>query len=167
MLYQVKCLCFSPTDCMYTVLICHLSIGCIHGKELPSQVIHVFVIPLLKCETNYCPIASATSISKVLPGSFFARLQAFLPSADSQLGFKGAMERKWWYPGIQEPDHLRMLVSPTGHFIHCEHCLYLCTAEQMLSVTQVLIAQRGFRPWTFRWLYLVYISTEHGGFFCS
>ena len=69
--------------------------GCIQVKELPRQVMHVTVIPLLKCKTkdpsdinNYRPIAIATSISKVLEQVILARLQAFLFTADSQFGFK-------------------------------------------------------------------------------
>lgn len=79
---------------LITVLALFLS-GCIRAKQLPRDVMHVIVIPLLKCKTkdpsdinNYRPIAIATSISKVLEQIILARLQTHLFTADSQFGFK-------------------------------------------------------------------------------
>jgi hypothetical protein len=69
--------------------------ACLRVKELPKDLMHVVVIPLLKCKTkdpsdmnNYRPIAIATSISKVLEQVILGRLRTYLYTADSQFGFK-------------------------------------------------------------------------------
>ena len=49
--------------------------GCMLTGKLPSTLMHVVIIPLLKCRSkdqadvnNYRPIAIATALSKVLAG---------------------------------------------------------------------------------------------------
>ena len=66
------------------------------GKLL-STLMHVVIIPLLKCKSkdpadvnNYRPIAIATSLSKVLEHVLLSRLAGYLWTADSQFGFKQA-----------------------------------------------------------------------------
>ena len=65
--------------------------------KLPSTLMHVVIIPLLKCESkdtadvnNYRPIAIATAFSKVLEQVLLSRLARYLWTADSQFGFKQA-----------------------------------------------------------------------------
>ena len=65
--------------------------------KLPSTIMHVVIIPLLKCKSkdpagvnNYRPIAIATALSKVLEQGLLSRLARCLWTADSQFGFKRA-----------------------------------------------------------------------------
>ena len=71
--------------------------GCMISGKLPSTLMHVVIIPLLKCKSkdpadvnNYRPIAIATALSKVLEQVLLSRLARYLWTADSQIGFKQA-----------------------------------------------------------------------------
>ena len=71
--------------------------GCMLTGKLPSTLMHVVIIPLLKCKSkdpadvnNYRPIANALALSKVLVQVLLSRLARYLCTADSQLGFKQA-----------------------------------------------------------------------------
>ena len=71
--------------------------GCMHTGKLPSTLMHVVIIPLLKCESkdpadvnNYRPIAIATALSKVLQQVLLSRLARYLWTVDSQIGIKRA-----------------------------------------------------------------------------
>ena len=71
--------------------------GCMLSGKLPSTLMHVVIIPLLKCKSkdpadvnNYRPIAIATDLSKVLEQVLLSRLARYLWTADSQFGFKQA-----------------------------------------------------------------------------
>ena len=59
--------------------------GCILAGNLPSTLMHVVIIPLLKCNSkdpadvnNYRPIAIATALSKVLEQVLLSRLARYL-----------------------------------------------------------------------------------------
>ena len=63
--------------------------------KLQSTLMHVVIIPLLKCKSkdpadvnNYRPIAIATALSKVLEQALLPRLAKYLWTADSQFGYK-------------------------------------------------------------------------------
>ena len=65
--------------------------------KLPSTLMHVVIIPLLKCISkdpadvnNYRPIAIVTALSKVLEQVLLSQLARYLWTADSQFGFKRA-----------------------------------------------------------------------------
>lgn len=80
---------------LLTLLSVFLS-SCLLVTKLPAKIMHVVVIPLLKCKTknpsdisNYRPIAIATAISKVLEQVILSRINQYLWTADSQFGFKG------------------------------------------------------------------------------
>ena len=69
--------------------------GCKLSGKLPNTLMHVVIIPLLKCKSkdpadvnNYRPIAIATALSKVLEQVLLSRLSWYLWTADSQFGFK-------------------------------------------------------------------------------
>ena len=73
-----------------------LSGGMLSGK-LPSTLMHVVIVPLLKCKSkdpadvnNYRPIAIATALSKVLEQVLLLRLARYLWTEDRQFGFKRA-----------------------------------------------------------------------------
>ena len=65
--------------------------------KLPSTLMHVVIIPLLKCKSedpadvnNYRPIAIVAALSKVLEQVLLSRLARYLWTADSQFSFKRA-----------------------------------------------------------------------------
>ena len=65
--------------------------------KLPSALMHVVIIPLLKCKSkdpadviNYSPIAIAAALSKVLEQVLLSRLARYLWTANSQFVFKQA-----------------------------------------------------------------------------
>ena len=65
--------------------------------KLPSTLMHVVIIVLLKCKSkdpadvnNYRPIAIATALSKVPEQVLLSRLARYLWTADSQFRFKQA-----------------------------------------------------------------------------
>ena len=69
--------------------------GCMLSGKLPSTLMHVVIIPLLKYKfkdpadvNNYRPIAIATALSKVLEQVLLSQLARYLWTADSQFGFK-------------------------------------------------------------------------------
>ena len=71
--------------------------GCMLPGKLPSTLMHVVIIPLLKCKSkdpadvnNYRPIAIATALSKVLEQVLLSWLARYLWTTDSQFGFKRA-----------------------------------------------------------------------------
>ena len=71
--------------------------GCMLTGELLSTLMHVVIIPLLKCKSkdpadvnNYRSIAIATALSKVFEQVLLSRLARYLWTADSQFGFKRA-----------------------------------------------------------------------------
>ena len=78
--------------------------GCMLAGKLPSTLMHVVVILLLKCKSkdpadvnNYRPIAIATAlykVSKVLEQVLLSRLARYLWTAHSQFGFKRDMGQK-------------------------------------------------------------------------
>ena len=70
---------------------------CMLTGKLPSTIMHVVIIPLLKCKSkdpadvnNYRPIAIATALSKVFKQVLLLQLARYLWTADSQFGFKQA-----------------------------------------------------------------------------
>ena len=70
---------------------------CMLSGKLPSTLMHVVIIPLLKCKSkdpadvnNYRPIEIATALSKVLEQVLLWRLARYLWTADSQFGLKRA-----------------------------------------------------------------------------
>ena len=83
-------------DRLLTIISIFLS-GCMLSGKLPSTLMHVVIIPQLKCKSkdpadvnNYRPIANATAVSKVLEQVLLSRLARYLWTADSQFGFKQA-----------------------------------------------------------------------------
>ena len=69
--------------------------GCMLSGKLPSTLMHVVIIPLLKskskdpADANNCrPIAIAAALSKVLDQVLLSRLARYLWTEDSQYGFK-------------------------------------------------------------------------------
>ena len=84
------------SDRLLTIMSIFLS-GCMLSSKLPSTLMHVVIIPLLKCKSkdpadvnNYRPIAIATALSKVLEQVLLSRLARYLWTADSQFIFKQA-----------------------------------------------------------------------------
>ena len=81
---------------MLTIMSIFLS-GCRLTVKLQSTLMHVVIIPLLKCKSkdptdvnNYRPIAIPTALSKELEQVLLSRLAKNLRTADSQFGFKRA-----------------------------------------------------------------------------
>ena len=79
---------------LLTIISIFLS-GCMLSGKLPSTLMHIVIIPLLKCKSkqradvnNYRPIAIATTLSKVLEQALLSRLARYLWTADSEFGFK-------------------------------------------------------------------------------
>ena len=79
---------------LLTIMSIFLS-GCMLTGKLPSTLMHVVIIPLLKCKfkdpadgNNYRPTAIATALSKVLVQVLLLRLARYRWTADSQFGFK-------------------------------------------------------------------------------
>ena len=71
--------------------------GCMLTGKLPNSLLHVVIMPLLKCKSkhpadvnNYRPVAIATALSKVLEQVLLSRLAKYLWTADSHFGFKQA-----------------------------------------------------------------------------
>ena len=71
--------------------------GCMLTGKLPNSLMHVVIIPQLKCKSkdpadvnNYRPIAIATALSKVLEQVLLSRLARYQWTADSQFGFNRA-----------------------------------------------------------------------------
>ena len=69
--------------------------SCMLTGKLPSTLMHIVIIPLLKCKSkdpadvnNYRLIAIATALFKVLEQVLLLRLARYLGTADSQFGFK-------------------------------------------------------------------------------
>ena len=69
--------------------------GCMVTGKLPSTLMHLVLIPLMKCKSkdpvdvnNYMPIAIATALSKVVEQVLLWPLARHLWTADSQFGFK-------------------------------------------------------------------------------
>ena len=82
------------SELLLTMMSIFLS-GCMLTSRLPSTLMHVVIIPLLKCKSkdpadvdNYRPIA--TALSNVLEQVLLSRLAKHLWTADSQIGFKRA-----------------------------------------------------------------------------
>ena len=79
------------------IIISLLFSGCRLSGKLPSTLMHLVIVPLLKCKSknpadvnNYRPIAIiATALSKVLKQVLLSRLARYLWTADSH-GFKRA-----------------------------------------------------------------------------
>ena len=78
---------------LLTIMSIFLS-GCMLTGKLPSPLMHVVIILLLKCKSkdpadvnNYWPIAIATAQSEVLEQVLLSRLARYLWTADSQFGF--------------------------------------------------------------------------------
>ena len=95
--------CKFASERLLTIMSIFLS-GCMLSGKLPSTLMHVVIIPLLKSKSkykadvnNYRPIATATALSKVLEQVLLSRLVRYLWTADSQFGFKGAHGQKWPY----------------------------------------------------------------------
>ena len=71
--------------------------GCMLTGKLQSTLMHVVIIPLLKCKSkdpadvnNYRPIAIETALSKVLEQVLLLQLARYLWTANSQFGFQQA-----------------------------------------------------------------------------
>ena len=69
--------------------------ACICHQYIPSQVLAVLIVPLLKSKvkdpansSNYRPIAVATALSKVLEKVVLHRLEAYLYTLDCQFSYK-------------------------------------------------------------------------------
>ena len=69
--------------------------GCMLIGKLPNSLMHVVIMPLLKCKSkdpadvnNYRPIAIATALCKVLEQVLLSRLARYLWTVESQFGFK-------------------------------------------------------------------------------
>ena len=84
------------SELLLTMMSIFLS-GCMLTGKLPNSLMHVVIIPLLKCKSkdpadvnNYRSIAIATALSKVLEQVLLSRLARYLWTADSQFGFKQA-----------------------------------------------------------------------------
>ena len=84
------------SELLLTIMSIFLS-GCMLSGKLPSTLMHVVIIPLLKCKSedpadvnNYRPIAIARDLSKVLEQVLLSRLARYLWTAYSQFGFKRA-----------------------------------------------------------------------------
>ena len=79
---------------LLTIMSIFLS-GCMLTGKLPSTLMHVVIIPLLKCKSkdpadvnNYRLIAIAAALSKVLEQVLLSQFASYLWTADSQFGFK-------------------------------------------------------------------------------
>ena len=86
----------SASEHLLTMMSIFLS-GCMLTGKLPSTIMHVVIIPLLKCKpndpadvNNYRPLAIATAPSKVLGQDLLSRLARYLWTAGNQFGFKQA-----------------------------------------------------------------------------
>ena len=69
--------------------------GCMLTGELPNSLMHVVIIPQLKCKSkdpadvnNYRPIAIATALSKVLEQVLLSRLARYLWTAANWVSSK-------------------------------------------------------------------------------
>ena len=78
--------------------------GCMLTGKLPSTLMHLVIIPPLKCKSkdpgdvsNYMPIAIATALSKVLEQVLLSRFARYLWTADSQFCLSKHMGQKWPY----------------------------------------------------------------------
>ena len=84
--------------------------GCMLTGNLPSTLMHVVIIQLLKYKSNdpadvnnYRPIAIATALSRVLEQVLLSRLARYLWIADSRFGFKQAhMGQKWQFFALKQ-----------------------------------------------------------------
>ena len=72
--------------------------------KLKSTLMHIVIIPLLKCKSkdpadanNYRPIAITPALSKVVVQVLLSRLARYRWTADSQFGFKQAHGTEWPY----------------------------------------------------------------------
>ena len=81
---------------LMTIMSIFLSM-CMPTGKLPSTLMHLVIIPLLKCKSKdpadvntYRPIAIATALSKVLEQVLLSRLARYLWTADSQFDFNRA-----------------------------------------------------------------------------
>ena len=112
--------------------------GCVLTGKLPSTLMHVVIIPLLKCKlkypadlNNYKPIAIATALSVVLEQVLLLRLARYLLSADSQFGFKQA---HWTEMGI-------FAQKQTVDFYHNQDTpVYMCLDEKK-HLIELIIGQ--------------------------
>jgi len=75
--------------------LCLFISACICHQYIPSQVLAVLIVPLLKSKvkdransSNYRPIAIATVLSKVVEKVVLHRLEAYLYTQDSQFSYK-------------------------------------------------------------------------------
>ena len=76
--------------------------GCMMTGKLKNSLMHVVIIPLLKCKSkdpadvnNYMPIQIATVLSKVLGQVLLSLLARYLWTADSQLVSSKHMGQNW------------------------------------------------------------------------
>ena len=81
--------CKFASERLLTMMSIFLS-GCMLTGKLPSTLMHVVIIPLLKCKlkdpadvNNYKPIAIASALSVVLEQVLLLRLARYLLTADS------------------------------------------------------------------------------------
>ena len=80
--------CKFASERLLTVMSIFLS-SCMLTGKLPNSLMHVVIIPLLKCKSknpadvnNYRPIAIATAISKLFEQVLLSRLARYLWTAD-------------------------------------------------------------------------------------
>ena len=112
----------------------HLS-DCMLTGMLPIALMHVVVIPLLKCKSkdpadvnNYRPIAIATALSKVLEQVLLSRLAKYLWTADSQFGFK-------WGHGIKMA--IFALKQTVDFYRNRDTTVYMCFLDAKKSFYRV------------------------------
>ena len=74
---------------VYKFALCNIPFRLYAYWELPSTLMHVVIIPLLKCKSkdqadvsNYRPITIATALSKVLEQVLLSRLARYMWTAD-------------------------------------------------------------------------------------
>ena len=101
--------------------------GCMLTGKLPTILMHVVIIPLLKCKSkdpayvnNYRPTEIATALSKVLEQILLSRLVRYLWTADSQFGFKQA----------HGTEMTTLALKQTVDFYHNQDTLvYMCSLD--------------------------------------
>ena len=88
---------------LLTIMSIFLSLCMLSGK-LPSTLMHVVIIPLLKCKSkypadvnNYRPIAIATALSKVLEQALLSRLAGTCGLQTANLVSSEHVGQKWPY----------------------------------------------------------------------
>ena len=105
---------------------------CMLTGKLPSILMHVVIIQLLKCKFNvpavvniFWPIAITTALSKVLEQVWLSRLVKYLWTADSQFGLKQAH-------GIEMV--IFALNANSGFYRNQDTPVYICLVDAKKSI---------------------------------